>query len=228
MFRTGSDHHRRRVVLECRHQATGSAGEGRAVRFQDDRSRRPQQQDAATLARDNVGEQRWKVSRHQPEERPGEPVPAREQPVQKEQRDQHCDRVDGRPDLDRDVLGQQRDRGRQQRQRRRAHELIEPAGRRDDVKARDVLSGRVVHVRGIGEVCVGALPHALGVKAARRQGGEDRHPKPEGGGKHPVESRPREHVGGRASQPIDQSASARPWRAVNRSVVGGGSALHYA
>ena len=205
MLGSRSDDHRGRVVLERRHQATHNARQCRPVRLEHDRSHRTKQQDAATLPRDDIRKQRGKVGGDQPEGRTREWMPGRDQPVQEKQGKHKRGRVDSGPHLDGDVLGQQGHRRGERRERGWAHELVEPAGRRDDVKARDVLSGGVIHVRGIGQVGMGAFPHAFGVEAARREEGEDHHAYPERGGERPVKRRPREDVGGGARQTSDQS-----------------------
>ncbi len=69
-----------------------------------------------------------------------------------------------------------------------------------------VIGRLVVHVRGIGQVRVRALPHAFGVEAARSDDGEDKEAQPEHRRDQPVQDRSRQDMGRGAPQAFDQSA----------------------
>src|SRR5438874_2288301 len=196
---TRADDHRGGVVLQRRDRTTEHTGERRARGLEPDRGHGPQQRDPPALAGADVREDRREIHGDQPEHRRGHRMPGRDHPIQDEQTGEQAGSVDGGPDLDRHRFREERDRGGEERHGRRADERVDGPRRCDDVADREVLRGRVVHVRGVGQVGVRALPHTFRIGPIRVEDRQHDDPDREYGGERPVQRRPRQQVGGRST-----------------------------
>ncbi|OLD05251.1 MAG: hypothetical protein AUI87_04850 [Actinobacteria bacterium 13_1_40CM_3_66_19] len=206
MGRTRADDHRRRVVLDRCGESTEDPGRRWTGTLEPDRHHRQREQDATSLACTHVREQRWKVGGHDPEDRACDAVAAREEPIEQTEGKNQRGGVDRSPHLRPDASRQQSDRDAEHSDRGWAHEGVESTRRRDDVQPRQVVGRLVVHVRGVGQVRMRALPHALGVEAARSDDSEDKEAQPEHRRDQPVQDRPRQNMGSGALKTFDQAA----------------------